>query len=73
MNPHSASENHAKEISVVGHGISEWWRKVTFYNTEIVKNNGLRQGILCHIFEIFSQRFPNSPVYFLKNQEAHIS
>ena len=54
---YEANGNHATELSIVGHVISEWHWKSTFGFTEIVNNYGLKRGAVCQIVRV-SFHFP---------------
>ena len=44
--------NHATELSIVGHVISEWHWKSSFGFTEIVNNYGLKRGAVYQIVRV---------------------
>ena len=55
--PYQTNRNHARELSTVGHVISERHWKSTFDFTEIVNNSRLKQGTVCQICEIYFPLF----------------
>ena len=52
--PYQTNGNHAKELSTVGHEISEWHWKSNFDFTEIVNNYRLKRGTVCQIVSFIS-------------------
>ena len=52
--PNQMNRNHAKELSIIDHVISEWHWKSTFDFNEIVNNDGLKRGTVCQIVRLIS-------------------